>query len=579
MKGPWPMLIAVFAGITALFWLTAGLSSLLFGEGWVSLSLADSIGSVVRLVVGAADTPRHAIPKPERASVPEDPVAFYCTAVGLLLGGALLVALAGGRVLRRLPSSASRSGGAGARPHAARWASWRDLRALRLRRPARGRVVIGQHGGTLIAAEQGRSLLVVAPTQTGKTSCLAIPAILEWEGPVLATSVKSDLLRDTLARRRALGEAMVYDPTGATSLPSVQATPLSGCGSWERTLGIAHSLVAAAKPERPGLESAEFWYGLALKLIAPLLWAARSSGGEMSDVMRWLDDGDVSEMELTDLLEAAGEPGALQAFRAVRAFDERQRSSVYGTAQQILFAYSDPLVLASARSAEYTPARLLDGGGHTLYLCAPAHEQARLRPIFATIVRELITVAYESATATGKPLDPPLLIVLDELANVAPITNLDEVASTGAGQGIQLVSIVQDLSQLSARYGTRSRSIVNNHTAKLFGPGLADPETLGYVTQLVGQSEFRQASQTSGEQGRRSHTEQTTYRELIHPGLIREASWGSGLLVYGNLPPAQIRLRYWRKDRRLRRLVENAETDQATEGAEAALLRGGGRGE
>jgi type IV secretion system protein VirD4 len=578
MKGPWATVVAVLAGITGLFWLTAGVSSLLFGQGWISLSLADSIGSVIRLGLGAADTPRHAIPKPERASVPTDPVAFYGTAVGMLLGSALLVGLAGARVLHRLPSLSSRSGGAGARPHAARWASWRDLRPLRLRRPVSGRVVIGQHGGSLVAAERGRSLLVVAPTQSGKTSCLAIPAILEWEGPVLATSVKSDLVRDTLARRQAVGEAMVYDPTGATSLPSVQATPLSGCGSWERTLGIAHSLVAAAKPERPGLESAEFWYGLALKLIAPLLWAARSSGGDMSDVMRWLDDGDVSEMEVTDHLEASEEPGALQAFRAVRAFDERQRSSVYGTAQQILFAYSDPLVLASARSAEYTPARLLDGGAHTLYLCAPAHEQARLRPIFATMVRELITIAYESAAATGNPLDPPLLIVLDELANVAPIANLDEVASTGAGQGIQLVSIVQDLSQLSARYGTRSRSIVNNHTAKLFGPGLSDPETLGYISQVVGQSEFRQASETSGELGRRSRTEQTTYRELIHPGLIREAAWGSALLVYGNLPPAQIRLRYWRKDRRLRRLVEDAQAGRPS-GEMAALLAEGGRNE
>ena len=52
--------------------------------------------------------------------------------------------------------------------------------------------------------ERRHSLLVVGPTQSGKTSGLAIPALLEWQGPVLATSVKGDLLGHTEAARKAL---------------------------------------------------------------------------------------------------------------------------------------------------------------------------------------------------------------------------------------------------------------------------------------------------------------------------------------------------------------------------------------
>ncbi len=51
-------------------------------------------------------------------------------------------------------------------------------------------------------------MIVVAPTQSHKTTGLAIPAPLEWEGPVLATSVKTDLLLDTLANRESRGSAM-----------------------------------------------------------------------------------------------------------------------------------------------------------------------------------------------------------------------------------------------------------------------------------------------------------------------------------------------------------------------------------
>ena len=59
--------------------------------------------------------------------------------------------------------------------------------------------------------------MVVGPTQSGKTTGLAIPAILEWSGPLLATSVKADMLHETIAWRRSLGEVQYYDPTGAVS--------------------------------------------------------------------------------------------------------------------------------------------------------------------------------------------------------------------------------------------------------------------------------------------------------------------------------------------------------------------------
>ena len=52
----------------------------------------------------------------------------------------------------------------------ARWANKRDLGTLLVRGPVEGRVVIGRFGRRLVAAEAGHSLLVVGPTQSGKTS-------------------------------------------------------------------------------------------------------------------------------------------------------------------------------------------------------------------------------------------------------------------------------------------------------------------------------------------------------------------------------------------------------------------------
>src|SRR3954471_12609003 len=80
-------------------------------------------------------------------------------------------------------------------------------------------------------------MLVVAPTQTGKTTGLAIPAVLEWDGPVLATSVKTDLLRDTPEARRARGVGQLFDPGGETALESVSWSPLDGCKDWRSPVG------------------------------------------------------------------------------------------------------------------------------------------------------------------------------------------------------------------------------------------------------------------------------------------------------------------------------------------------------
>ena len=271
--------------------------------------------------------------------------------------------------------------------------------------------------------------------------------------------------------------------------------------------------------------------------------------------MRWLDEGpEASEAKIEALLEATGEAAARRAYQATQNREERQRSSVYTTAEMILAAFADPRVIEESSGADYTPEKLLDGGANTLYLCAPTHQQERLRTVFSMIVQELVAAVYERSAARGRPLEPPLLLLLDEAANIAPVPNLAEIASTGAGQGVQLLTVFQDMAQVSSRYGARAATIVNNHRAKLFGTAISDAETLAYVSRLIGAGEFEQRSRSSGERGRRSETEGETYRDLAPATVVRERRPGSALLVYGHLPPAQIALRPWYEDRALRAL-------------------------
>lgn len=478
------------------------------------------------------------------------------TGVGHALAG--VGAVAG---LMALSGSWRLSASPGADAGSARWARRRDLRPLVERRAGCGRLVLGTACGRLVAAERGHSVLVVGPTQSHKTSGLAVPALLEWRGPVLAASVKSDLVRHTIGWRRQQGTVWLFDPTASTGLVADHWEPLAAAAAWPGARRLAHSLCGAARPDATSLADADFWYSSAAKLLAPLLLAASVSGRTMHDVVRWVDEQE--QLEVADALFAAGEAAALQAARATWRRDERQRSGVYSTAETVLDAFAEPVppvvAMAGARGIRIDPMALLDDC-NSLYLCAPAHEQRRLRPVFTALATEVLDAAFSRSARSGRPLDPPFLVVLDEAANVAPLSELDALASTAAGHGIQLVTVWQDLAQLTARYGSRAGSVVNNHRVKLFLSGIADPATLDHASALIGDTEHHQRTTTVDGRGGRSLSEAPVYRRLAPADQLRRLPPGTAVVVSGHLPPLRLRLRPWWAVRELRRRATHGAT-------------------
>ncbi|MEU4352827.1 hypothetical protein [Streptomyces sp. NPDC023838] len=63
------------------------------------------------------------------------------------------------------------------------------------------------------------TVLLIAPPSEGKTSQLIIPWILDFPGPVLATSSKVDVLYAAAKARKARGPVLALDPTGLSGCP------------------------------------------------------------------------------------------------------------------------------------------------------------------------------------------------------------------------------------------------------------------------------------------------------------------------------------------------------------------------
>jgi type IV secretion system protein VirD4 len=535
---------------TVLVWVVGQVAAVLFGaHHWLPVSLAEVAGVPFHLAKHPGD-PRLAWPRDVRGMLP-GPAGMYATLVLVLVIPAALASAALGRRFRwdrRL------------REHGAQWASRWRLRRLIVLAPRPGRITLGRRGAwygrLLLAVESCHSVLCFGPAGSFKTAGLVIPAVLEWAGPVITTSIKPDVLRATLQRRLAMGEVWVYDPLGLSGVPGAQWTPLAHCASYTTARKVARTLAEAADVSGLREQDANYWTLLGAKLLGVLLYAAARSDRTMTDVARWVD---IQEQdEVTEALECIGDPMALDAWSACRNRPDNTLGSVYGTAETLLDVFADPVIAESADGCDLDVDALLSGA-NTLYLYAPANEQGRLRPLFELLISTIITRAEELAAAQPDGmLDPRLLVCLDEAGNCAALAKLPELATTARGQGIQLLTVWHDLGQLQHRYGRRATTVLNGHRAKLFLSGQADVDSLELASKLIGDQAVTHTSHTAAADGRSSSTASVSWRRLVPMEVLRQLRPREGVLLYGHLPPARVRLRAWFRNPRLRRLALRA---------------------
>ncbi|GAC1569479.1 MAG: hypothetical protein NVS3B18_00420 [Candidatus Dormibacteria bacterium] len=490
-------------------------------------------------------------------------IGFIVVAVASMVAGVvgILLTWAGG-----VPGiGASRLLVPGRLQRTSRWATWRDLRTLQVRRARPGSLVLGRRGPHLIATEAETSVLVIGPTRSGKTSGLVVPNLLEWHGPAVVTSTKSELVDLTAAHRRSIGPVFVYDPTGEIPerVDTVSWSPLAGCEILDVAWMVATWLCAGLQQGggRGDNDWAQ-WAESGKLLIAPLLFTAAACDRTLVDVRDWIPGFDLDTPTALLIELSAAHPAhdadpqrAIAMLSSVDQRPEKERGTVFSTVMRIFSVFNERAVAASAMTSRFDPLRFLRENG-TLYLCTPRQSPERVASLFVGILMTVVTRAYGVAARQPRGrLHPELGLFLDELANVVPIEELPALASQGAGRGIVLMSIIQDFSQLRARYGAdRANSILNNHGCKMVLPGISDPETTEIVARLVGRGEYTDV-QVSHNDGRASRSYTLRRDQMASPDALRQLQEGTGVVLYRGKPPTIVRLRSWYADRTLRDLV------------------------
>jgi type IV secretory pathway TraG/TraD family ATPase VirD4 len=394
----------------------------------------------------------------------------------------------------------------------------------------RYRTQIGYANGEWRMTEPKTHTLVLGPSQSaaGKTSGYMIPTVLTRPGPVVCSSTKFDIARNTAMARSRTGTVWHYDPTGAPPPPGFKElrwSPIADCKDWNTALEIARYMVAAADSNahaagRTSSESANFFQERSADLIACVMHYAALTGKDMGFVVSRISAGMLAE-EFKPMYEELERLGSEEAYRKLYGIvwaNDRSRSDVFQTADVALRGYQGK-ALRSATEVNFDPfvfvmgepffpsdmyAQLLPGNSvidqvtapprilgryDTVYITVPADKQRLYAPLviglLSAIKRAVYTLHELEERTDHVEVHQPVTFVLDEMYG-SPLPDLTALLSEGGGQGLIMCGALQDLSQAHARWGEAGKGFLTLWQNVLVLPGIRDKDTLELLSLLIG---------------------------------------------------------------------------------------------
>ena len=293
---------------------------------------------------------------------------------------------------------------------------------------------------------------------------------------------------------------------------------------------------ADALASNPGITDGSenrIWRGHAKTVIETTLHAAALTGANIETAYRWLQSEHALQIPL-DTLER--HPGACPTWDArLRGIIHNPDPRFVGSVMSVVAAAIAPLALPTVRAA-LTPApdrpaitaeRLLATSG-TLYAIATDRGAAAASGLVSALIEDIAYIArHAAARSPGRRMDPPVLFLLDECANVAPIPSLPALLADGRGQNLTVIPIFEALAQVRSRYGTDDAStIFSAAQVKLILGGTVDAGDLRDLSALIGERDEWFATTS-----RSAHA-------LAIP-------FGSAVMLQSQADPFPLRMRRW----------------------------------
>ncbi|MFJ9113709.1 type IV secretory system conjugative DNA transfer family protein [Streptomyces sp. NPDC102283] len=301
-------------------------------------------------------------------------------------------------------------------------------------------------------------LLVYAAASARRPT--VVRAVQDAEGPALVVTSDPTVWAETKDARAKLGPVLVYDPGHLCDTPArLHWSPTAGCELPDVAAARAAALLAPVRPQA--------WIDAAVAdtaqtLLQCWLHAAAVDGRPFRQVLRWASGSGAHEpvrLLRTHPKAASGIAGLLES--ALTAYPERREVAQELTVRA--FAALSTVHIREACTANRADSLALEsfaGEGGTLYLVGESIEDPRSRPGAMPLLTALAADVVEhgrrmAARSSDGRLDPPMTLVLDDIAAVAPLPQLPELLATGQNRGMPTLVLLRSLEQGRARWQER----------------------------------------------------------------------------------------------------------------------------
>jgi len=390
----------------------------------------------------------------------------------------------------------------------AQWLDPNELRKGWSYRDGDGRaagVFLGRWDRQAIGKMDDRHVLTVAGARAGKGASLSVPNLLLYEGSVVAIDRKGELAKLTARHRRKKlrQRVVVLDPfevsgdTEGLGWNPLDTVEMEKRDAVDAALAIAEAMIQVPDYGEKHWSEAAQVVVQALILCAKVLDAEddrnlctvhdllmltypelKKPGSNQSPMQALFDAMHKWAAKAAEVNEYAGDviEGVARTYREMA---DKERESVLSAARtQTRFLKSPGLRAVLGKSA----LKLADIKRQptTLYLCLPSKHMGS----HAKWLRIVISMALQSFEDDYQPAIP-VLVVLDEFANLGHMAAIEKGAAFMPGYGVKLWTVLQDLAQLKGIYRDSWETFIGNAGLLTFF-GNTDQFTLGYVSKLLG---------------------------------------------------------------------------------------------
>jgi type IV secretion system protein VirD4 len=422
------------------------------------------------------------------------------------------------------------------------------------RKPTGPSILIGRFRGAFLSLPGQLSVMLSAPTRSGKGVGVVIPNLLNWPDSAVVLDVKGENYEVTAGFRAEHGQAVyAFSPFDEAArshrwnpLTAVRTSPLHRVGD---LLTIAQVFF----PNDGSTTSSEAFFndqarnlflGIGLYLletpelprtIGEMLRQSSGKGQPLKDHF----NGAITQRA------KAGRPlsdECVDALQRLLVNSENTLSSIVSTFNAPLTIFADAVVDAATSADDF---RLEDVRRRrmSIYVRVPPNRLANARPLLNLFFSQLVSLNTQQLPEQDPSLKVQCLLVNDEFTAMGRVGVISSAAAFLAGYNLRLLTVVQAMSQLDSVYGEKdARTFATNHGLQiLYAPREqrdADEYSamLGHFTErATSRGRSRSFSRHGSSSVSRNDSEQR--RALLLPQEFKELGTERLVVIFENCKP------------------------------------------